>query len=431
MSMLRHKRRARPEADLRLVYSVRSAEDVIYAGELGDETTLTYTRDPPPGWAGHAGRLDVAARRRGGQRRDDRVRLRLQRLRRVGDRAAARRRPAAGVDQDGALGPDGVAARRRTRPGLNTDARRAAPPRRAAPAADAPRSRRVRRFTPSVAGGVAGPAAPSIAHHRWRGTHHEVTLHPCDRRNGRHRPGRRRARRLRRRHGAKRLEAAVAAYKAAYPKLSDARARAAAAGADARRAVYDAAAADAATFGGAWFDPATGIVNVAATTDAAVGRAAALGKQYGVTVKAVKVKRSAAALEAGAAELRAGKDELGKAAAGNVGIDVTTNEVVVALPADRRAAMASKAAARGAKVVAASADRARARRGLHVARWRATGRCAPARSCGTGRRRPTRRGARSASPRATRATRATSTPPATARPATASTGAPARRTSAR
>ena len=117
--------------------------------------------------------------------------------------------------------------------------------------------------------------------------------------------------------------------------------------------MYDAAAADSATFGGAWFDPATGTVNVAATTDAAASRGAALGKRYGVNVNAVKVKRSAAALEADAAQLRAGTDELGRAAAGNVGIDVTTNEVVVALPPDRKPALASKAAARGAKVVTA------------------------------------------------------------------------------
>ena len=39
---------------------MRTAEDVIYAGELGDETLLTYTRDPPPGWAGHTGRLDAS-----------------------------------------------------------------------------------------------------------------------------------------------------------------------------------------------------------------------------------------------------------------------------------------------------------------------------------------------------------------------------------
>jgi streptogrisin C len=150
------------------------------------------------------------------------------------------------------------------------------------------------------------------------------------------------------------VAAGIAAYKAAYPKLSDAQARAAAAGSDARRAVYDAAAADAATFGGAWFDPATGLVHLNATTDAAVKRDGALGKQYAVAVNVHKVKRSAADLEADAAKIRAGKDELGKAAAGNVGVDVVSNEVVVALPSDRKAALASPASARGAKVVTAS-----------------------------------------------------------------------------
>ena len=59
MAMLRHRRRAMPEAQMRLIYSVRSAEDVIYAGELGDDTLLTYTREPPAGWTGHTGRIDA------------------------------------------------------------------------------------------------------------------------------------------------------------------------------------------------------------------------------------------------------------------------------------------------------------------------------------------------------------------------------------
>jgi streptogrisin C len=139
------------------------------------------------------------------------------------------------------------------------------------------------------------------------------------------------------------FEASVGAYKAAFPKLSDAQARAAAAGSDARRAVYDAAAADPATFGGAWFDPLTGVASVAATTDVATARVAALGKRYGVAVRPVKVKRTAVELEAEAARLRAGTDELGKAARGQVGIDVTSNEVVAAVPADRRPALAAKA----------------------------------------------------------------------------------------
>ena len=60
MAMLRHRRRASPESPMRLVYSVRSAEDVIYAGELGDEAVLTYTREAPAGWTGHAGRIDAS-----------------------------------------------------------------------------------------------------------------------------------------------------------------------------------------------------------------------------------------------------------------------------------------------------------------------------------------------------------------------------------
>jgi ferredoxin-NADP reductase len=59
MAMLRHRRRALPEAEMRLVYSVRTAGDVIYADELGEETTLTFTREPPAGWTGHTGRLDA------------------------------------------------------------------------------------------------------------------------------------------------------------------------------------------------------------------------------------------------------------------------------------------------------------------------------------------------------------------------------------
>ena len=59
MAMLRHKRRTMPELDMRLVYSVRHPGDVIYAGELGDETALTYTRRAPDGWTGHTGHIDA------------------------------------------------------------------------------------------------------------------------------------------------------------------------------------------------------------------------------------------------------------------------------------------------------------------------------------------------------------------------------------
>ena len=60
MAMLRHRRRTQPEAAMRLVYSVRTAADVIYADELGDDVVLTYSREPPAGWTGHRGRIDRA-----------------------------------------------------------------------------------------------------------------------------------------------------------------------------------------------------------------------------------------------------------------------------------------------------------------------------------------------------------------------------------
>jgi ferredoxin-NADP reductase len=58
MAMLRQRRRTMPELQMRLVYSVRNADDVIYADELGEDAVLTFTREPPEGWTGHRGRID-------------------------------------------------------------------------------------------------------------------------------------------------------------------------------------------------------------------------------------------------------------------------------------------------------------------------------------------------------------------------------------
>ena len=60
MAILRHRRRTMPELPMKLVYSVRTADDVIYADELGDDALLTYTREPPAEWTGHTGRIDAA-----------------------------------------------------------------------------------------------------------------------------------------------------------------------------------------------------------------------------------------------------------------------------------------------------------------------------------------------------------------------------------
>ena len=60
MCMLRHRRLTMPELPMRLLYSVRTPRDVIYASELGPETVLTYTKEAPSGWDGHTGRIDEA-----------------------------------------------------------------------------------------------------------------------------------------------------------------------------------------------------------------------------------------------------------------------------------------------------------------------------------------------------------------------------------
>jgi ferredoxin-NADP reductase len=60
MAILRHRRRTMPDLPMRLVYSVRSAGDVIFADELGHDAVVTYTREPPAGWGGPTGRIDSA-----------------------------------------------------------------------------------------------------------------------------------------------------------------------------------------------------------------------------------------------------------------------------------------------------------------------------------------------------------------------------------
>jgi ferredoxin-NADP reductase len=60
MSILRHRRRVMSDLPMCLLYSVRHADDVIYADELGDDAVLTFTRTAPEGWTGHVGHIDPA-----------------------------------------------------------------------------------------------------------------------------------------------------------------------------------------------------------------------------------------------------------------------------------------------------------------------------------------------------------------------------------
>jgi ferredoxin-NADP reductase len=65
-SMLRHHAASHSTVQTRLLYSVRSPEDVIYRDELRDlagddavDVRLAFTRSWPPGWDGLHGRLDA------------------------------------------------------------------------------------------------------------------------------------------------------------------------------------------------------------------------------------------------------------------------------------------------------------------------------------------------------------------------------------
>ena len=68
MAMVRHRAAARSAVHTRLLYSSRSPQDVIYAGELdqaqaradGFEVIHTYTRQQPAGWTGYGRRIDRA-----------------------------------------------------------------------------------------------------------------------------------------------------------------------------------------------------------------------------------------------------------------------------------------------------------------------------------------------------------------------------------
>ncbi len=64
-AMVRHRKRSGSDVQVRLLYSSRSLEDVIYRAELdelsnGIEVVHTLTREQPPGWTGHARRIDDA-----------------------------------------------------------------------------------------------------------------------------------------------------------------------------------------------------------------------------------------------------------------------------------------------------------------------------------------------------------------------------------
>ena len=68
MAMLRHRQASGSDVPTRLLYSVRTPDDLIYGAELttlagadgGPGVFVTFTRKSPPGWGGYARRIDQA-----------------------------------------------------------------------------------------------------------------------------------------------------------------------------------------------------------------------------------------------------------------------------------------------------------------------------------------------------------------------------------
>jgi len=58
LAMVEHHQRQDSSTPLRLLYSTRTAADVIGREVLGAETTVALTREHPPGWPGVTGRID-------------------------------------------------------------------------------------------------------------------------------------------------------------------------------------------------------------------------------------------------------------------------------------------------------------------------------------------------------------------------------------
>ena len=152
--------------------------------------------------------------------------------------------------------------------------------------------------------------------------------------------------------GKEALDAAISAYQRVYPRISLDAATLAAKQQEDRKALYDTVIAkDPTSFGGAWFDPPTGVLHIAATSDALAGAAAERGKASGLNVEPHLVKRSFDELTRIATSLQTPDTEIGKAARGNVGLDVEDNLVIAAVPATQLDALA-RTAPEGVKLVA-------------------------------------------------------------------------------
>jgi streptogrisin C len=148
------------------------------------------------------------------------------------------------------------------------------------------------------------------------------------------------------------LEAGIEAYQKAYPKISPDAARAAAEQQDARKELYGFLQKGGdRTFGGATFDPPSGVLHVFATDKEVADLATETGKQLGLNVETSIVEHSFADLEKQAATVRARTDTLGSYARAYGGIETDNNRFVVALTASQQALVADAAKEAGVTLI--------------------------------------------------------------------------------
>jgi streptogrisin C len=150
---------------------------------------------------------------------------------------------------------------------------------------------------------------------------------------------------------------AVRAYQKVYPQMSANAARLAATQQETRKELHKRLAKEPGTYGGGYFDPPSGVTHVTLTTPAAAAAAAQYGEQLGLTVQTHVVKYSFDELWTLAESLRAGTGELGKVAKGQVGVEVASNSVTVALSTKDQASLPPGAVPAWAKIVPASTVR--------------------------------------------------------------------------
>lgn len=128
------------------------------------------------------------------------------------------------------------------------------------------------------------------------------------------------------------------AYLQSYPRLTEEQAWRAALAQPTAVPIKDALQWHWETFGGGWFDPHTATYHLAVTdpdTAAHLEKLPEVGENPAVAVAPFLVERSLDQLERTADSLRYGDGKLAELVGEQVGVDVTSNEVVAAVPEDR------------------------------------------------------------------------------------------------